>query len=515
VFPWLTIIGLLPLIGGLAMIFVRGTVAKQVGLAFSLVTLVLAIIVAISYRPRAGFQFVENVTWIKAIGAHYALGLDGIGLTLLLLTAFLTPVVIIASWNDPDLPKPGEAESITHRWGAHVFIGLILAVEGFALFAFTATDVFLFYLFFEVILFPMYFLIGGFGGSRRGFAASKFLLFGLFGGFVMLAAVIGLGIVSAQAGTPSYLLTDLVNLHLPTNVERWLFIGFMVAFAIKAPMVPFHSWLPDSVEQSTPGGAVMLAGVMDKLGTFAMIRFCLQLFPEASKWATPVVMVLAIISIIYGALMAVGSRDLHRLIGWTSVSHFGFIVLGIFALTTQSATGATFYMLNHGLSTAALFFAAGFMIKRRGSRDISDFGGVVKLAPLLGGLLLFAALSALALPGMSNFISEFMVLAGTFSRHPAYAVVATIGIVLAALYALIMYQRTATGQPTPAVVEKFTTDLAGRERLALIPLAIVILVFGFFPKPFLTIINPTVTATLQQHVGVTDPQPHAGSEGGR
>lgn len=515
-FPWLTILGLLPLIGGLAMLFVRGTAAKQTGLAFSLVTLVLAIVVAFTYNSGGtGFQLTEQATWIKSIGAHYALGLDGIGLTLVLLTAFLTPVVLIASWNDPDLPKPGEdATAITHRWGAHAFVGLILATEGFSIFAFTATDVFLFYLFFEVVLFPMYFLIGGFGGARRAYAAGKFLLFGLFGGFVMLAAVIGLGIVSAQAGTPSYLLTDLTHLHLSTGVERWLFIGFMIAFAIKAPMVPFHSWLPDSVEQSTPGGAVMLAGVMDKLGTFAMIRFCLQLFPDASKWATPVVMVLAIISIIYGALMAIGSKDLHRLIGWTSVSHFGFIVLGIFAFTTQSASGATFYMLNHGLSTAALFLAAGFMMKRRGSRDISDFGGVVKLTPLLGGMLLFGALSALSLPGMSSFISEFMVLAGTFSRHPIYAVVATIGIVLAVLYALIMYQRTATGQPTAAVTERFTVDLSGKERLALIPVAAVILILGFFPKPILSIINPTVTDTLSQHVGLTDPQSHA-SEGGR
>ncbi|MBO0811531.1 MAG: NADH-quinone oxidoreductase subunit M [Microlunatus sp.] len=513
-FPWLTIISLLPLIGGLTMIFVRGTAAKQTGLVFSLITLVLSIIVAFGYRPGAGLQFTEQVTWIKAIGAHYALGLDGIGLTLMLLTAFLTPMVLIGSWNDPDLPKPGEDASVTHRWGAHVFVGLILVIESFAMFSFTATDVFLFYLFFEAILVPMYFLIGGYGGARRSWAAGKFLLYGLLGGFVMLAAVIGLGVVSAQAGAPSYLLSDLVHLQLPTTVERWLFVGFMIAFAIKAPLFPFHTWLPDAIEHSTPGGAVMLTGVMDKIGTFAMIRFCLQLFPEATKWATPVVMVLAIISILYGALMAVGSKDILRLIAWSSVSHFGFIVLGIFALTTQSAAGATFYMLNHGLSTAVWFFAAGFMMKRRGSRDISDFKGVVKLTPLLGGILMFAVLSALALPGLSTFISEFMVLAGTFSRHPIYAVVATIGIVLAALYALIMYQRTATGEPTPVVTEKFKRDLSGIERLALIPLVAVILVLGFFPKPFLQIINPTVSGTLTQHVGITDPQPHA-TEGGR
>jgi NADH-quinone oxidoreductase subunit M len=513
-FPWLTILGLLPLLGGLAMIFVRGRTAKLTGLVVSLLVLVLAVVLAASFDPGRGMQFTEQVTWIEAIGANYALGLDGIGLTLVLLTAFLTPVVIIASWNDAELPKPGEDLTVAHRWGPHAFVGLVLAIEGLALFAFTATDVFLFYLFFEVILFPMYFLIGGFGGSRRSYAAGKFLLFGLFGGFVMLASVIGLGILSAQTGEPSYLLSDLSQLNIGGALERWLFVGFMIAFAIKAPLVPFHSWLPDSVEQSTPGGAVMLAGVMDKLGTFAMIRFCLELFPEASRWATPVILVLAVLSIIYGALMAIGSKDLHRLIGWTSVSHFGFIVLGIFAFTTQSGVGATFYMLNHGLSTAALFLAAGFMISRRGSRDLSDFGGVVKVAPLLGGLLLFGALSALALPGMSSFISEFMVLAGTFNRHPVFAIVATIGIVLAALYALIMYQRTATGQPNEVVRERFAKDLAGRERLALIPLVIAILVFGFFPQPILSVIEPTVTATLE-NVGVKDPQARIGTEGGR
>jgi NADH-quinone oxidoreductase subunit M len=512
--PWLTVLGLLPLIGGLAMVIVRGRAAKVTGLVFSLVALAVAILIAVGYHPGGGMQMTEDLTWISALGAHYALGMNGIGLTLVLLTAFLTPVVIIASWNDAEFPKPGEdPDRVQHRWGSHTFVGLVLAIEGFALFAYMATDVFLFYLFFEVILIPMYFLIGGFGGARRGYAAGKFLVFGLGGGFIMLAVVIGLGVISAQAGTPSYLLSDLSRLHIGTGVGRWMFVGFMIAFAIKAPMVPFHSWLPDSVEHNTPGGAVMLTGVMDKLGTFAMLRFCLGLFPEASRWATPLVLVLAVISIIYGALMAIGSRDLHRLIGWTSVSHFGLIVLGIFAFTSQSTTGATFYMLNHGLATAALFLAVGFMISRRGSRDISAFGGVIKATPLLAGMVMFAALSMLSMPGMSPFVSEIMVLAGTFTRHPGFAIAATIVIVLAALYSLLLYQRTATGPPRPRVAEKVTRDLGGRERLALIPVAAAIMVFGFFPKPFIAMIQPTVTNTLQ-HVSVHDPQPHVASEGG-
>ncbi len=518
-FPWLTVLGLLPLLGAVLTIVVKGTPGKAMALVFSLLTLVLAIVIAVQYAPGGGMQFVEDIDWIKPLGAHYALGLDGIGLTLVLLTAVLAPIVMIASWTEAESPKPGETGLPEPgvkggKWGPAAFMGLVLCIESFGLFAFTSIDVFLFYLFFEVILIPMYFLIGAFGGSRRSYAAGKFLLFGLFGGFIMLASVIGLYVISARAGTPSYLLSDLMQLQIGTVTGRWLFVGFMIAFAIKAPLVPFHSWMPDAAEQSTPGGAVLLAGVLDKIGTFGMIRFCLYLFPEASRWATPVVLVLATISILYGAIMAIGSKDLHRLIGWTSISHFGFIVLGIFAFTSQSMTGSTFYMLNHGLSTAALFLAAGFMIKRRNSRLVADFGGVQKVAPLLTGLLLFAGLSTMALPGLSSFVSEFMVLAGTFSRHPAYASIATVAIVLAALYVLIMYQRTATGPVSEGVAAHVKSDIGGRERLALAPLVVLIIVLGVFPKPILNLIEPSVGATMN-HVGVSDPQPAVAKEGGR
>jgi len=292
-----------------------------------------------------------------------------------------------------------------------------------------------------------------------------------------------------------------------------LFVGFMFAFAIKAPLVPLHTWLPDAAEESTPGSATMMVGVMDKIGTFGMIRFCLGLFPEASQWATPVVLVLATISILYGAILAIGSRDIMRFIAYTSISHFGFIVLGIFAFTSQSLTGSTLYMLNHGMSTAALFVVAGYLIKRRGSRDINAYGGVDRVAPVLAGLLLFAGLSTLSLPGLSSFVSEFMVLAGTFGRYPAYAVVSTLAIVLAALYILIMYQRTMTGPVDPEVRAR-VTELNGRERLAMAPLVLLILLLGVFPKPLLSIIEPATQATLQ-HVGVTDPQPRVTAEGGR
>lgn len=531
--PWLTILALLPTVGAVVLIFTGVKAAKHVALVVSLITLAFALVIATTrFTIGGGMQLVEQVPWIKPLGAYYALGLDGLGLTLVLLVVIITPVVIIASWRDfdpveagptsvdgPQASPTGAAPStssgtLAPKYDARVFFALLLAVQTCALYLFLATDVFLFYVFFEVILVPMYFLIGGFGpGPRRTYAAAKFLIFGLLGGFVMLASVIGLYVLSARAGEPSYLLSTLSQLDIATATGRWLFLGFMFAFAIKAPLVPLHTWLPDAAEESTAGGATMMVGVMDKIGTFGMIRYCLGLFPEASQWATPVVLVLATISILYGAILAIGSRDIMRFIAYTSISHFGFIVLGIFAFTSQSLTGSTLYMLNHGMATAALFVMAGYLVKRRGSRDMNAYGGVDRVAPVLAGLLLFAGLNTLSLPGLGSFVSEFMVLAGTFGRHPAYAVVSTLAIVLAALYILIMYQRTMTG-PVDSEVQEKVTDINGRERLAMAPLVLLIFILGVFPKPLLSIIEPTTQATLQ-HAGVTDPQPRVTAEGGR
>jgi NADH-quinone oxidoreductase subunit M len=522
--PWLTILALLPVVGAVVLIFTGVKAAKQVALAVSLITLAFALYIATQFRIGGGMQLVEQAPWIKPLGVYYALGLDGVGLTLVLLVVIITPVVIIASWRDFEPVDPGPeqvdgsrptgVETLAPKYDSRVFFALVLAVQSCALYLFLATDVFLFYVFFEVILIPMYFLIGGFGpGPRRTYAAAKFLIFGLLGGFVMLASIIGLYVQSDRAGEPSYLLSTLSQLDFGTATGRWLFLGFMFAFAIKAPLVPLHTWLPDAAEESTAGGATMMVGVMDKIGTFGMIRFCLGLFPEASQWATPVVLVLATISILYGAILAIGSRDIMRFIAYTSISHFGFIVLGIFAFTSQSLTGSSLYMLNHGLATAALFVMAGYLIKRRGSRDMNAYRGVDQVAPVLAGLLLFAGLNTLSLPGLGSFVSEFMVLAGTFGRHPAYAVVSTLAIVLAALYILIMYQRTMTGPASEEVKEKIT-ELNGRERLAMAPLVLLILLLGVFPKPMLSIIEPSTQATMQ-HVGVTDPEPRVSAEGGR
>ncbi|HSE02849.1 MAG TPA: NADH-quinone oxidoreductase subunit M, partial [Methylomirabilota bacterium] len=281
-------------------------------------------------------------------------------------------------------------------------------------------------------------------------------------------------------------------------------VGFFIAFAIKAPMVPVHTWLPDVADEATPGTSVLLVSILDKIGTFGMIRFCLGLFPEASQWATPVVLVLAVVSVIYGALLAIGQDNIPRLIAFTSVSHFGFIVLGIFVMNTYGQSGSTLYMFNHGLSTAALFLITGFMIRRRGSQLISDFGGVEKVAPVLAGVFLVAGLSSLSLPGLSPFVSEFLVLVGTFVYSWWFAIFATLGIVLAAVYILLMYQRTMTGPPVPAVVGM--KDLNLREMVAVAPLLLLIVLLGFYPKPLTDVINPAVEDTLQQ-VGVTDPAP--------
>jgi NADH-quinone oxidoreductase subunit M len=372
------------------------------------------------------------------------------------------------------------------------------------------------------MLIPMYFLIGGFGdrahehgeeeaARQRSYAAVKFLLYNLAGGLIMLAAVIGLYAVTAdQLGTGTFSLQEILQaraagkLTMSSGAERALFLGFFFAFAVKAPLWPLHTWLPNAMQESTAPVAVLITAVVDKVGTFAMLRYCLQLFPEASKWATPVILVLAVISIIYGALLAVGQRDIKRLVAYASISHFGFIILGIFAMTSQGQSGATLYMVNHGISTAALMLVAGFLITRRGSRLIADYGGVQKVAPVLAGTFLIGGLATLSLPGLAPFVSEFLVLVGTFSRYPALGIIATVGIVLAALYVLVLYQRTMTG-PVKAGVEGMP-DLKVRELAVVAPLIALLLLLGVYPKPVTDIVNPAVQQTLSD-VHKTDPKP--------
>jgi len=468
---------------------------KAISLAFSVVALAIALVALGRYDiGQGGYQLTTEREWISVFGAHLAFGVNGIGITMVLLTAILTPLVLVAA----------SGERLAQPERMSTYLALILSVEGLALAAFSATDAFMFYVLFEATLIPLYFLIGSFGGPNRSYAAVKFLVYNLVGGLLMLAAIVGLYVVSARAGTPSYLLSDLQQLDISTTTERILFCGFMAAFAIKAPLWPFHTWLPDAAAQATPSTSVMMVSVLDKLGTFGMLVWCLGIFPDAADWAAPVIIVLAVVSIIYGALAAIGQDDLRRLVAFTSVSHFGFIILGIFAFTTTSMSGATLYMFNHGLSTAALFLVTGMMIARRGSAAIGDFGGVQKIAPIMSGFLLVAGLSSLSLPGLAPFISEFMVLAGTYTRSIPAAVIATLGIVLAAMYILIMYQRTMTGPLSDDA--RGVTDLVVHEKVALAPMVVLIVGLGFFPQPLLNVINPAIDS-VASHVGVGDPEP--------
>ncbi|WP_329175737.1 NADH-quinone oxidoreductase subunit M [Streptomyces sp. NBC_01477] len=523
-FPLLTVTAAVPAVGAVVTAAVpaaRRTTAKYTALLFSLATLVFAAIALVRFDPDGDrYQLTESHAWIKNFGLRYDLGVDGIAVVMVALTALLIPFVMLAGWHDAD---PLEDVNPNRRWRpTQGFFALILLVEGMVVLSFEATDVFLFYIFFEAMLIPVYFLIGGFGdrahaageeeaARQRSYAAVKFLLYNLAGGLIMLAAVIGLYTVTAhQLGTGTFSLQEILSarasgkLHIETSTERWLFLGFFFAFAVKAPLWPLHTWLPNAMGESTAPVAVLITAVVDKVGTFAMLRFCLQLFPEASKWATPVILVLAVISIIYGALLAVGQRDIKRLIAYASVSHFGFIILGIFAMTSQGQSGATLYMVNHGISTAALLLVAGFLITRRGSRLIADFGGVQKVAPILAGTFLIGGLATLSLPGLAPFVSEFLVLVGTFSRYPVLGIIATLGIVLAALYVLVLYQRTMTG-PVKAGIEGMS-DLKARELVVVTPLIALLLFLGVYPKPVTDIVNPSVHHTLSD-VHKTDPKP--------
>jgi NADH-quinone oxidoreductase subunit M len=517
-FPWLTIAGAVPLLGAIVLwcipslpvdsaevdVRARNTLPKVLALAFSLVTLVVVIIIAVKFQVGGpNYQFTETYSWIPQFGVHYALGVDGIALVLIAMSAVLMPVTILASWHDAD----------SGRHSVKTYFALMLVLETMMIGVFAATDVFLFYVFFEAMLVPMYFMIGSYGVGKRQYAAVKFLLYSLLGGLLMLVAVIALYVYSTRSGATghhgSFLFSELVHVSLSPTVQRWLFLGFFIAFAIKAPVWPFHTWLPDAADAAQPGTAVLMLGMMDKVGTFGMLRYCLELFPAGAKYFTPLILTLAVIGTLYGAVVAIGQAGLKRLMGYVSISHFGLITLGIFALTSQGLSGATLYMVNHAFITGALFILVGFLIIRRGSDRIADFGGVQQVAPVLAGLFLISGLAGLSLPGLSSFVSEFLVLIGTFARYKVAATFATVNIVLAAVYILWMYQRVAGGPIRDQVAGM--VDLRWREVLSVAPLVVLIIGVGVYPKPVLDIINPAVKVTMAQ-VHVTDPvPPHPGS----
>ena len=524
-FPWLTVAGAIPLVGAVLVALVpsmppdsapgdveaRSRLVKMLALAVTLITLVWVIVMATRFNPSGPtFQLTEQYSWIPQFGVHYAVGVDGIALVLILMSTVLMPVVVLASWNDVEGESNPAGEPPPRR-SAKTYFALMLVLETMMIGVFAATDVFLFYVFFEAMLIPMYFMIGSYGVGQRQYAAVKFLLYSLLGGLLMLVAVIALYVYSASPGHPgTFLFSQLIHVSFSPTVQKWLFVGFFVAFAIKAPLWPFHTWLPDAAASAQPGAAVLLVGVLDKVGTFGMIRYCLELFPDAAHYFTPLVIVLSVIGILYAALVAIGQRDLKRLIAYTSVSHMCLITLGIFAMTSEGQAGGVLYMVNHGFSTGALFLIAGFLIARRRSQLIADYGGVQSVAPVLAGLFLVAGLAGLAMPGLNTFVSEFLVLVGTFTRYEVAAILATASIILAAIYILWMYQRTMTGPVRDGI--SGMPDLRARELWAVGPLIALIVVLGVYPKPVLDVINPAVHQTLVQ-LHSTDPvPPHPGSE---
>jgi len=497
----LTSMGALPLLGALLIALLpaaNSKLIKQAAFAVSLLVAGVGFAAAFGFdKSVTEFQYVERFAWIPALGINYQLGVDGISLILILLSVILVPIVILAGWN----------ESENGRFSVKTFYVLILILETMMIGVFAATDVFLFYVFFEAMLIPVYFLIGGYGSGERQAAAVKFLLYSLFGGLLMLASIIGLFVISGNQIGRTMDIEALSTLQIDATTQNFLFLGFFIAFAIKAPLWPMHTWLPDAAKSATPGTSVLLLGVLDKVGTFGMIRYCIELFPDASRTFTPLIIVLSVISILYGAFLAIGQKDIKGLIAFTSISHFGFITLGIFAMTSQGHSGATLYMLNHGFSTAALFLVAGWMISRRGSSTIAEFGGLQRVTPIMAWSFFIAGMSSLALPGLSSFVSEFLVLVGTFTRYPVAAVIATFGIILAALYILIPVQKALHGPTTPG--NENLPDLNKREIAAIAPVIAVIIFLGFYPKPALDIINPAAIDTISR-AGFSDPAPVVG-----
>ena len=434
-------------------------------------------------------QLVERVPWMPGFGIAYIVGVDGISIFLVLLTTFLMPIAILASWSVADKVKE--------------YLIFMLLLETGMLGAFVALDLFLFYVFWEVMLVPMYFLIGVWGGTRRIYAAVKFVIYTMSGSLLMLVAIIYLATRHAEAEQAlSFDLLRLYDLPLPLEEQAWLFAAFALSFAIKVPLFPFHTWLPDAHVEAPTAGSVILAGVLLKLGTYGFLRFAMPLFPDAALAATPYIMALAVIGIIYGAAVAMMQSDIKKLVAYSSVSHLGFVMLGLFAFNLQGVQGAIYQMLNHGLSTGALFLLVGMIYDRRHTRAIDEFGGIWKRVPVFSALLLVITFSSIGLPGLNGFIGEFLILLGAFAVAPGWTAAAATGVILGAIYMLWMYRRVILGPLTNPENEKLQ-DLGVRERIILAPIVVLIVFMGVYPQPFLHRMQPAIDVTLQRIANAT------------
>ncbi|HZD22542.1 MAG TPA: NADH-quinone oxidoreductase subunit M, partial [Acidimicrobiia bacterium] len=443
-----------------------------------------------AFQPQVDMQFTEFATWYEPWGIAWNLGIDGISMPMVLLTTILVPIAL------------GASVKITQR--TKDFVVYTLLLEAGMIGVFVSLDLFLFFVFFEAILIPMYFIIGIWGSERRVYAAMKFIIYTAFGSALMLAGIIALAVLhNQQVGTPSFDIANLAGLELSTTAERWLFAAFAIAFAIKVPLFPLHTWLPDAHTEAPTAGSILLAGVLLKLGTYGLLRFNLLLFPEASVDAIWIMGILAVIGIVYGAAVAIVQPDLKRLVAYSSVSHLGFIVLGTFALTSGGLQGAVIQNVNHGLTTGALFLLVGMIYERRHTKQISEFGGLQKVMPLYAGFFLFMIFASIGLPGLNGFVGEFLVLIGSFTTLPMLAIVAASGVILAAIYLLWAYERVFTGVPENEE-NKILSDLSVREVSLLAPLAALVLLLGLYPNILLDKIAPSTEAVLDRIVASTD-----------
>ncbi len=484
----LPVIIFLPLVGAAAIALIapsRSMVLKPVAVATSAATGALTLWLMAAFEAGdGGFQFTQFAEWIGSAGISWHVGVDGISLFLVVLTGFLFPIAIVAC----DPPHDAKAYYI---W--------MLVLETGCLGVFLALDLVLFFLFFEVVLIPMYFLIGKWGHENRKYAATKFFLFTMLGSALMLVGMLALALLTARetGGAVTFNLVELANSagELPTITARWIFLSFALAFAVKVPIFPVHTWLPDAHTEAPTAGSVILAGVLLKLGTYGLVRFGLYLFPEASRYFAPLLFTLGVIGILYGAVVATMQRDLKRLVAYSSVAHLGFIVLGIFSINTEGIEGGLLQMVNHGLSTGALFLLVGFIYERRHTRQISEMIGLQKAAPVLAAVFTVVMLSSVGLPGLNGFVGEFLILAGAFVAHRWWAVVAAAGVILAALYLLWAYQRVFHGTPDDA--NRSMPDLNWQEKLVMAPLVGLIVFLGVYPKPVIERMEPAVNALIE------------------
>jgi NADH-quinone oxidoreductase subunit M len=497
--PLLTLIVFSPLAGAALLALLPRepvTGVRRAALVFALVPFVLSLWMLVEFRVgEAGFQLVERASWVRQWGIEYRLGVDGVSLFLVLLTTFLTPIVVLASFGD------------IHR-RVKEFFAFLLILETGMLGALVALDLFLFYVFWEVMLVPMYFLIGVWGGPRRVYAALKFVLFTMLGSLPMLVAILYCAWrVKAKTGSFGFGYEQFLALTLSPQEQLFCFAAFALAFAIKVPLFPLHTWLPDAHVEAPTGGSVILAGVLLKMGTYGFLRFALPLFPGAVHTAAPWIVGLSVVGIVYGALVATVQPDLKKLVAYSSVSHLGFVMLGLFALTPTAVAGSVYQMLNHGLSTGALFLMVGMIYERRHTRRIADFGGLWSAVPVYAAFFLVVMLSSVGLPGLNGFVGEFLILLGAFGRWPWATVVATSGVVLGALYLLWMYERVIFG---PLVHEENAklADLTRRELAVLVPVVALCFVMGVYPAPFLARMQPSIDRILAR---VDKPVPRVAS----